>query len=363
MTQVDPHWRSAVLAHLQEQNEASLSRAYELGREALGRGLGVMDIFSLYSALQAEIVLPEVHDQARVAAALNGFFSELLSAYEMAFRGYREANSQLERANENLTAAYAELQQKQLQLIHAAKMASLGELVAGVAHEVNNPLAFIASHLRTVSAILSKIEADLGSAVLPSVQANLSKARDRLQESELGTERIRDLVLKLRTFSRLDEGERKKVSIKDCVGSVLTILEHKRTDRIQVRTHFGYPDLIECYPSLLNQAIMNLVSNAIDAIGAVEHGGSITITTGADVNHYVIAITDSGCGIPEHLRERVFEPFFTTKGVGEGTGLGLSITDSIVRKHGGMLELSDRQGGGTIATIRIPLTSSLNPPL
>jgi two-component system NtrC family sensor kinase len=152
-----------------------------------------------------------------------------------------------------------------------------------------------------------------------------------LEESEIGAQRIRDLVLKLRTFSRLDEGTRGKVSVKECVMSVLTILEHRFKDRIEVHSHFGYPDMIECFPSLLNQAIMNLVSNAIDAN---EDGGKIWITTGADTNDYVIAVADTGHGIPEELRQRVLEPFFTTKPIGEGTGLGLSITDSIVRTHG-----------------------------
>jgi two-component system NtrC family sensor kinase len=144
------------------------------------------------------------------------------------------------------------------------------------------------------------------------------------------------------------------VSITECVLSVLKILEHRYKDRITLRTHFGYPDVVECYPSLLNQAIMNLVANSIDAI---QDAGEITVTTGADKKDYVIVVTDTGHGIPEEFRARVFEPFFTTKPVGVGTGLGLSITYSIVQAHGGTLELSARAGGGTIATIRFPLAT------
>jgi two-component system NtrC family sensor kinase len=133
---------------------------------------------------------------------------------------------------------------------------------------------------------------------------------------------------------------------------VLKILEHRYKDRIVVKTHFGHPDLVECFPSLLNQAIMNLVANSIDAI---EGSGEISVTTGADGNDYVIVVADTGHGIPEALRARVLEPFFTTKPVGVGTGLGLSITYSIVQTHAGTLDLSPRSGGGTTATIRFPL--------
>ena len=348
-------WVAAAAAHLATQSEDSLSRAYELGRRALAQGMGILDVLSLYGSVQAELVLTApAAEQGRRAAAVGDFFRELLSVYEMSFRGYREANSQLKRVNEDLTAAYAQLQQKQLQLVQAAKMASLGELVAGIAHEVNNPLAFVASHLRTIGNSLSKVEAELDQPLPAAAREHWERARNRVRESEAGAERIRELVVKLRTFSRLDEGTRKEVSIKAGVASVLMILEHRFKGKAQVQTHFGHPDVIECFPSLLNQAVMNLVSNAIDA---VEVGGTIWVTTGADMSDYVIAVADTGHGIDAALRERVLEPFFTTKPVGEGTGLGLSITDSIARTHGGSLVLSDRQGGGTIATIRFPLVS------
>ena len=146
--------------------------------------------------------------------------------------------------------------------------------------------------------------------------------------------------------------------MRECVLSVLTILEHRFKDRIVLNTHFGQPDIVECYPSLLNQAIMNLVSNAIDSI---EGPGEISITTEAAAGSYVIVVTDTGHGIPEHLQHRVFEPFFTTKAVGKGTGLGLSITHSIVQRHRGTLELGNAAGGGTIATLRFPLTRQSRP--
>ena len=175
---------------------------------------------------------------------------------------------------------------------------------------------------------------------------------DRVREVRTGLVRIEELVNKLRTFSRLDEGERKRVSARDSIESVLTILAHRSRNRITITTQFGEPDVIDCYASLLNQALMNLVSNAIDAI---DGQGTIAIQTGARDGWFEVVVADSGHGIPPALRERVFEPFFTTKPVGKGTGLGLSISYSIIQKHGGQLSLQPRGGGGTVATIRLPL--------
>jgi two-component system NtrC family sensor kinase len=348
-----PDYISAIEAHLEDENEASLSRAYDLGRMALGAGLGILDVLTMHDAAQQRLLLsaPE-SERPRIAAAIASFFREFLSPFEMRFRGYREANGELTRLNENLASAYGELQAKQSQLIQAAKMASLGELVAGIAHEVNNPLAFVASHLTTVRKSVERIEGELDEAAPAAVRVHCERARSRLDESQLGVERIRKLVLRLRTFSRLDEGEEDRVSMRECITSVLAILEHRFRGRIRVETRFGEPDIVDCYPSLLNQAIMNLVSNAVEAI---PDQGVITITTGGDAADYVIIVTDTGQGIPEHLRQRVLDPFFTTKPIGQGTGLGLSITHSIVQTHRGTLELSPAEGGGTAATIRFPI--------
>jgi two-component system, NtrC family, sensor kinase len=258
-------------------------------------------------------------------------------------------------ANEDLEKAYRELQTTQAQLIQSAKMASLGELVAGVAHEINNPLSFATSHLDTARRIFQKIEPECHKTLSEASVADWTRADSRLREMATGLERIAELVVKLRTFSRLDEGERKKVSVRECVESVLMILAHRMGNRIRVETHLHEPDRIDCFAGLLNQALLNLVSNAIDAI---EGEGQVTVDAGADGEFFAITVSDTGHGIPDDLRERVLEPFFTTKPVGQGTGLGLSITYSIVRKHGGTLELSRREGGGTVATIRLPITST-----
>jgi two-component system NtrC family sensor kinase len=254
-------------------------------------------------------------------------------------------------SNEDLEKAYRELQATQSQLVQSAKMASLGELVAGVAHEINNPLSFAVSHLDTARRILEKLEPECRPALSEANRENWQRADNRLREMATGLGRIAELVVKLRTFSRLDEGEQKRVSVPECVESVLMILQHRLGDRITVELNLDGPDQLECYPGLLNQALLNLVSNAIDAI---EGPGQLALATFAEGDEYVITVSDTGEGIPEHLRERVLEPFFTTKPVGQGTGLGLSITYSIVRKHGGTLQLARREGKGTVATIRLP---------
>lgn len=349
-------YMTALTEHLVEPTEGSLSRAYELGRQALAAELGILDTLTLYESAFRHLVLSRpALEQPQAAEAVVNFFRELLSPFEMSFRGYREANVELRKLNVELVEANAELQTKQVQLIQSAKMASLGELVAGIAHEINNPLAFVLSHLKTTGALLARIEAGADGALATETKERLERALDRVTQAEAGAERIRDLVLKLRTFSRLDEGERKPVSIRESVASVLTILGHRLKDRVEVHTALGEPDVIECYPSLLNQAIMNLVGNAIDAI---DGPGSIWISAGVASGTYSISVADSGRGIPEELRERVMEPFFTTKPVGQGTGLGLSITHSIAQKHAGSLELSSRAGGGTVATIRFPVTET-----
>jgi two-component system NtrC family sensor kinase len=146
--------------------------------------------------------------------------------------------------------------------------------------------------------------------------------------------------------------------MRENVESVLALLEHRLRERITVVTRFGEPDLVRCHGSLLNQALLNLVSNAIDAI---EGRGTITIETGATGGDYWIRVGDTGCGIPESIRDRVLEPFFTTKPVGQGTGLGLSITYSIAKKHGGDIELVPGSEGGTLATLRFPLQRAAAP--
>lgn len=244
-----------------------------------------------------------------------------------------------------------DLQATQAQLVQSAKMAALGELVAGVAHEINNPLAFVTSHLRTVRSGLTNIQESSALQWRDEDVLLWNKCLTRLNQMEDGLGRISDLVLQLRTFSRLDEGELKIVSMKECVDSVLMILGHRVSEGTQVTVNLHDHDQIECYPGPLNLAILNLVANALDAI---EGSGNIAITTRVDDQHFELSVVDDGPGIPENIRERIFEPFFTTKPVGQGTGLGLSIGYSIAKKHGGDL-LARSSEGRTEMTLRFPL--------
>jgi two-component system NtrC family sensor kinase len=326
--------------------------------ENVARGYGSGAVDFLFKPIDSTVLLSKVRiflelysarqrlaDANQTLATKNGELHALAVA-EAAAAG------ELRRANTELQAAYRELQATQAQLVQSAKMASLGELVAGVAHEINNPLAFVLSHLDTARRCLDQFRGDVAGPVPDRAEELWRRAHSRLSETELGLGRIRDLVLKLRTFSRLDEGERKRVKIAECIESVVTILGHRLKDDIRIVTELRPPESLDCFPSLLNQVLLNLVANSIDAI---EGQGVITIRAGAEGEMFVITVADTGAGIPLEVRDRVLEPFFTTKVVGQGTGLGLSIAYSIVKKHQGTLELGDAPGGGALATIRIPL--------
>ena len=214
------------------------------------------------------------------------------------------ANRELEEANDLLKGTQA-------QLVQAAKMASLGELVAGIAHEINNPLAFIQAHQGTVDRLLERDRRQAAGG--DRARAAGQKSHDRVAAMKLGLARIQELVLNLRRFSRLDEGDFQTVNVPESIETVLALLGHKLGTRIDVRRRYNaVPDLY-CSPALLNQVVMNIVGNAADAIKGT---GGIDIETESNKTTYTIRISDTGPGIPPELRERIFEPFFTTKPVG-----------------------------------------------
>ncbi len=295
---------------------------------------------------QAEI------DRAREEAAASAAKAALAEALA-------QANAELAEANDRLREA-------QGKLVQAAKMASLGELVAGIAHEINNPLAFILAHQGTVERLLAQL------AVLPGLDTEaaapkLARTRERIASMSLGLRRIQNLVLNLRKFSRLDESEQQSVDVPDAIDTVLALLTHKLGTGITVTRRYDAPRELLCQPALLNQVIMNIVGNAADALNGRDGGdaapreGRIDITTSAADGAYAIAIGDNGPGVPDALRERIFEPFFTTKPVGSGTGLGLAIAYSVVQAHGGTIAIDPVAGGGARFTVSVPIPRTAAP--
>ncbi len=287
--------------------------------------------------------------------------------------------------NVELSAALTQLETQQVQLIQSEKMSSLGQLVAGVAHEINNPVNFIHGNLDHVKQhvddvlfivcelqeqhpkAVAEIEAINEDIELDFIQQDLGKI---LTSMRVGTERIREIVLSLRNFSRLDEADFKTVNLHEGLDSSLMILQHRfkaSTERpeIDVICHYGDLPHVECYPGKLNQVILNLLTNAIDAIEErhfrtderLEVPLAVKITTQIWQENWVeIAITDTGTGMSEDVKQRLFDKFFTTKAVGVGTGIGMSISHQIITDlHHGQLTLESTQNVGTTFFIRIPI--------
>jgi two-component system NtrC family sensor kinase len=290
-------------------------------------------------------------DDRRVADEVRGhaLAAERAKAEATAAEAKAALAGALAQANHDLEQANHRLKDTQAKLVQAAKMASLGELVAGIAHEINNPLAFLLAHQGTVERLVGEVAGAVPEGT-PARRA-LDKARDRVGSMRLGLSRIQDLVVNLRKFSRLDEGEMQTVDVPDAIENVLALLQHKLGTRIAVRKDFAGAPEIRCSPALLNQVVMNILGNAADAIPG---DGTITIETAIRDDHDVIRICDSGPGVPEALRERIFEPFFTTKPVGSGTGLGLAIAYSVVQAHSGQLSVESSPEGGACFVISIP---------
>lgn len=309
------------------------------------------DLAVIKARLRALLRRKHLHEEnRRIAEEFRARELEVLRA-----NARREAAEERAAMADQLEKANRELKEAQAQLVQSAKMASLGQLVAGIAHEINNPLAFVMNHHGTVEGLLNELSPAIEPALAQPLHGKWRKAGQRLREIRQGLERIEDLVRKLRTFSRLDEGELKHVKIEESIESVLTLLRHRMEKRIAVNRRYGDIKVLSCYPGPLNQVLMNLVSNAIDAI---EGKGEITITTGKDGSMCFISIADDGTGMPPAVQERIFEPFYTTKAVGQGTGLGLSISYGIMRRHGGFIEVRSEERKGTEMVLKIPLSTA-----
>jgi signal transduction histidine kinase len=289
------------------------------------------------------------------------------------YRFKKRTNAELSRINHELNSALDTLKKTQSQLLLSEKLASVGQLTAGVAHEINNPVNFVTGNINplkrnfeTLKSLFQKIsevssDGDARTA-LAEIEA-LKKEMDfdfTVKESEKllsgieeGSRRTAAIVKGLRQFSRMDEDTKKLASINEGIESTLLLLQNKlKYQSIEVILSLGNIPQIHCFPGQLNQVFMNLLTNAIDAIGT---GGTIFITTAMAGDRLKISIRDSGQGMTEDVKKRIFDPFYTTKEVGKGTGLGLSISYGIIEKHHGTIEVKTEPGKGTEFIILLPL--------
>jgi len=289
-----------------------------------------------------------------------------------------ERTLELQAKNQHLLSTLKQLEHTQTQLIQSEKMSSLGQMVAGIAHEINNPVNFISGNIGHAKTYMedaldlldlytqyypeaeAEIQEKITEVDLEFLQEDMPKLLDSMQ---VGTDRIRDIVLSLRSFSRLDEADMKQVDIHAGIDSTLLILQHRLSEPqgglIEIIKDYGPLPLTECYAGQLNQVFLNILSNAIDVLAAYDQQPAPTIRLGTEAienDRIAIRIADNGPGMTESVRAKVFDPFFTTKPVGKGTGLGLSLSYQIVvDQHGGQLTCESTPDRGTEFLIIIPI--------
>jgi two-component system NtrC family sensor kinase len=260
-------------------------------------------------------------------------------------------------SNCELKESNRRLKETQAQLIQQEKMASLGQLVAGIAHEINNPLAFVVNNLFIVEHGLDVLGPEMERNISEPSLKKLQRVRARLSEMREGLDRVRELVLNLRMFSRMDGGVLSTANVAEMIDAVLLLLKHKINGVIGVEKNYAAARMLCCYPGRLHQVLMNLIGNAVDAINSIKAdagGGTIVISTSQNPGFFMISVRDTGAGIPESIRSKIFDPFFTTKPIGQGTGLGLAISYGIVQDHGGSIEVQSEPGVGTEFIVKIP---------
>jgi signal transduction histidine kinase len=366
--------------------------------QAIARPIQTLTRISQRTIQESNFDLQALIESEDEIGVLASSFNQLITWVKELLQQQQEANEKLELINQNLELTVAdrtqelndkntylleiikELHHTQIQIIQSEKMSALGQMVAGIAHEINNPVSFVYSNLHYLQEYTKSliqliylyqqyypnspqvIQEKIDTIELDFLIEDLDKI---LQSMTVGTTRIQEIVLSLRNFSRLDEAEFKAVDLHEGIDNSLMILQHRlkaqpRRPLIQVIKKYALLPLIECFAGQLNQVFMNLLSNAIDALeeSAVKNKTlSIWITTEvSSENHVLISIADNGSGIAEHIRSRLFDPFFTTKEVGKGTGLGLSISYQIVtEKHGGKIWCESTLGEGTKFMVEIPV--------
>lgn len=308
-------------------------------------------------------------------------------------RELNEANESLEQRvrerTDELSRALDDLKESESQLVQNEKMASLGQMVAGVAHEINTPLAYVRSSIETVQShfegflrsfvgamtrLVDLMRAPESSEAEIAGQFEAAVAiRERLEEFAVtdeiagllrdgvhGVDEIRDIVVNLKDFSRRDRSHLARCTVEECLASTLQIARPVLAKR-SVRRLFSQTSPIHCAPSQINQIFLNLITNAVQATG--DEGVITIVTRMADPGQVVVEVMDDGTGIPPEVLPKIFDPFFTTKAIGKGTGLGLSIVYKIVEQHGGSIRVHSRPGFGTKFTVTFPVDASQSPDL
>lgn len=334
-------------------------------------------------------------ERARALLALCAVLLLLAAGYALlrlqsSYQKLNQLNATLEQSNvtleqhvqartEQLSSAYDELKESQLQLVQAEKMSSLGEMVAGISHEINTPLWYLMSNssviqerldiaselcdvaesmltgIRTRSSLKESLRRglqDMHRLMKRGMKEDIEEAKDLVQDSIDGLDELTTLAQGLKDFSRLDRARNGKFNVNEGLDKTLLIVRNKIKHKATVHKHYGDVPAILCSPSQVNQIFLNLITNAADSL---TEDGEIVLHTWAENDCVEISISDTGSGIPEDILPRIRDPFFTTKDVGDGTGLGLSIVDQIVAAHGGKLQIDSMPGKGTTVTVTLPI--------
>jgi signal transduction histidine kinase len=310
--------------------------------------------------LDRKLTLDRKDELGQMAEALNQMVEKL-----------RGLNEDLANQVRWLRETKDELTRTQGQLIQQEKMAALGRLVAGVAHELNNPISFVYSNSVLLKDSFNQLRRllsfyDSNDQLPPQVKAEAQKLKreidydylvndiaQALEDCHEGSRRVRDIVLNLRTFSRLDDTELQVVDITEGIESTIRILgQYFRPDRVVIHRDYGQLPKVECYAGQLSQVWMNLMVNAAQAMNG---RGELWITTHLEGDRVIVKFRDTGPGIPEDVIDKIFDPFFTTKPIGEGTGLGLSIVHSIIERHGGQIKVESKPGAGATFIVELPV--------